>query len=399
MKIRIPIIATAVILSAGTINLASVHAEQTSPSQLAKSQQSFVNGSISYKNGQSANKLLVKLISENTGATIFAGTTDSNGKYSFDSSLINKNDNYVLKVLDNDQVLYNNEITISNHAISTVLTLSPAQPSYTTSFTPTVLGKNGNPVANAKIELFDITYGTYDKVAEKSTDNKGQTIFTEKDGIKSAHSYCISINGVSQGYTFRSDSPANFTKSFTITNKDDQLYTTSFTPTVLGKNGNPVANAKIELFDITYGTYDKVAEKSTDNKGQTIFTEKDGIKSAHSYCISINGVSQGYTFRSDSPTNFTKSFTVVNENSKSDKTSLSIDPDTASLQNKSKSNNSTLNSRNPAVTPKDTASQKVTGILPQTAAIKNMSKILIPTILTVLFLFGLVMNSKRYFHK
>ena len=136
MKSRIPIIAIAVILSVGAINLASAHAEQTSLSQPAKNQHSFVNGRISYKNGQSANKLRVKLISENTGVTILAGTTDSNGNYSFDSSLINKNDTYVLKVLNNDQVLYNDEITMLNNAISTVLTLSPAQPIYTTSFYP-----------------------------------------------------------------------------------------------------------------------------------------------------------------------------------------------------------------------------------------------------------------------
>lgn len=93
-----------------------------------------------------------------------------------------------------------------------------------------------------------------------------------------------------------------------LLNKNAEVAYIKILVTTSNSDNKLLKNQKITIKDITGSLNKLVAEKTTDASGKIIFTQADGLKYVKSYAFFVNNENTGFTFRTDTKTEFEKDF-------------------------------------------------------------------------------------------
>ncbi|MGT2932595.1 MSCRAMM family protein [Streptococcus catagoni] len=164
-----------------------------------------------------------------------------------------------------------------------------SQPQQGFSFTVTVLGGNGKTLSNQEVTLFDVTSGRVEH-ARGLTDKSGRVVFTN---LPLSHNFSVSINGIIQGYTVRTDQTnRQMATSFTIPGEGVGLPTYSVSPitiTVRDQNGEVLSGREVSLKD-TKGNL--ISNQFSDASGNATFSDKLMEGTFYDYYIGDSKIGQ-----------------------------------------------------------------------------------------------------------
>ncbi len=193
-------------------------------------------------------------------------------------------------------------------------TTTTAPSSQTFTFKATVLAKDGKTVSGKTVTLTDVTDGSSTKQLTALTDINGIASFTN---LSLSKNYSVSIDGVAQGYTVRTDQADSvLTASFystTETGKTMPSYSkTPLTVTVRNEEGEALSGQKVALKDPKGNI---LSQQLSDQNGQAIFS--DGLMDGTIYTVSVNNLTnEGVAKTGDNHFYYLKSDQIVEAKSK-----------------------------------------------------------------------------------